>query len=247
MHRMGISSCWGGLRVCVWRASCSKRPAAMSATYWRRCWPQTCAPRSSTRRACAPSREGTHQLAKTDRIDAKVLARYGAYMRPSPAVLPSSARATLKEMIAYRAQITQEMTARTSQLRLYESASVRARAEAAHHRPAGRADQDRERDQGSHRRTPGAVASLQDPRLRPRCRPPRRRHPHRRSARARLPLPSSDRRPRRACAFPARFRRAARLSCHPRRPRRGPLRPLQRGPRHATRSRGPKISEPTRT
>jgi transposase len=75
--------------------------------------------------------QGTHQLAKTDRIDAKVLARYGAYMRPSPAVLPSSARATLKEMIAYRAQITQEMTARTSQLRLYESASVRARAEAA--------------------------------------------------------------------------------------------------------------------
>jgi transposase len=75
--------------------------------------------------------QGTHQLAKTDRIDAKVLARYGAYMRPAAAVLPSSARAALKEMIAYRAQITQEITARTSQLRLYESASVRARAEAA--------------------------------------------------------------------------------------------------------------------
>lgn len=75
--------------------------------------------------------QGTHQLAKTDRIDAKVLASYGAYMRPAPTVPPSGVRATLKEMIAYRAQIAREMTARTAQLRLYESAVVRARAEAA--------------------------------------------------------------------------------------------------------------------
>jgi len=75
--------------------------------------------------------QGTHQLAKTDRIDARVLARYGAYMRPAPTALASNVRATLKEMIAYRAQIAQEMTARTSQLRLYESAGVRGRAEAA--------------------------------------------------------------------------------------------------------------------
>jgi transposase len=75
--------------------------------------------------------EGTHQLAKTDRIDAKVLANYGAYMQPAPAALPSSARAELKELIAYRAQITQEMVARTAQLRLYASDRVRARAEAA--------------------------------------------------------------------------------------------------------------------
>ena len=60
-----------------------------------------------------------------------MLARYGAYMRPAPTALASSVRATLKEMIAYRAQIGQEMTARTAQLRLYESASVRGRAEAA--------------------------------------------------------------------------------------------------------------------
>jgi transposase len=75
--------------------------------------------------------EGTHQLAKTDRIDAKVLASYGAYMKPAPTPLPSSVRAELKELIAYRAQIAQEMTARSAQLRLYASDSVRAKAEAA--------------------------------------------------------------------------------------------------------------------
>lgn len=75
--------------------------------------------------------EGTHQLAKTDRIDARLLARYGAYMQPAATALPSGVRAELKELIAYRAQITQETTARTAQLRLYASAGVRARAEAA--------------------------------------------------------------------------------------------------------------------
>lgn len=75
--------------------------------------------------------EGTHQLAKTDRIDAKVLASYGAYMKPAATVLPSIVRAELKELIAYRAQIAQEMTARGAQLRLYASDGVRAKAEAA--------------------------------------------------------------------------------------------------------------------
>jgi transposase len=75
--------------------------------------------------------QGTHQLAKTDKIDAKVLASYGAFMKPAPTALPSSVRAELKELIAYRAQIAQEMTARGAQLRLYASHSVRAKAEAA--------------------------------------------------------------------------------------------------------------------
>lgn len=72
--------------------------------------------------------EGTHQLAKTDRIDAQVLASYGAFMQPAPTALPSSVRAELKELIAYRAQITQEITARSAQLRLYASDSVHVRA-----------------------------------------------------------------------------------------------------------------------
>jgi transposase len=75
--------------------------------------------------------EGTCQLAKTDRIDAMVLARYGAFMQPKATSLPSPARAELKEMLAYRAQITQEITARTAQLRLYANDKVRAKAQAA--------------------------------------------------------------------------------------------------------------------
>ena len=75
--------------------------------------------------------EGTGQLAKTDRIDAKVLASYGAFMQPVPTALPSSARAKLKELLGYRAQIGEEITARCAQLKLYETDSLRARAQAA--------------------------------------------------------------------------------------------------------------------
>ncbi len=75
--------------------------------------------------------EGTGQLAKTDRIDAKVLASYGAYMKPAPSALPSSVRAKLKELLSYRAQIGEEITARCAQLKLYETDSLQARAQAA--------------------------------------------------------------------------------------------------------------------
>jgi transposase len=75
--------------------------------------------------------EGTGKLAKTDKIDAKVLAAYGAYMRPAVSVLPSSARAKLKELLSYRGQIGEEVTARSAQLQLYASADLKARASAA--------------------------------------------------------------------------------------------------------------------
>jgi transposase len=65
------------------------------------------------------------------RAFAKVLAHYGAYMQPRPAALPSSARAKLKELLAYRAQIGEEIVARSAQLKLYETDSLRARAKAA--------------------------------------------------------------------------------------------------------------------
>lgn len=75
--------------------------------------------------------EGTGQLAKTDRIDAKVLAAYGAYMQPAPTALPSSVRAKLKELLTYRGQIGEEITARCAQLRLYASDHLKARAQRA--------------------------------------------------------------------------------------------------------------------
>jgi transposase len=56
---------------------------------------------------------------------AKVLAAYGAYMRPVVSEMPSSARAKLKELLSYRDQIGNEVTARRAQLQLYASAISR--------------------------------------------------------------------------------------------------------------------------
>jgi Transposase len=75
--------------------------------------------------------EGTGQLAKTDRIDAQLLSAYGAYIKPVPTALPSSARANLHDLIAYRSQITQEITARTAQAALYRTPDLVRRAQAA--------------------------------------------------------------------------------------------------------------------
>lgn len=75
--------------------------------------------------------EGTGQLAKTDKLDAAILARFGDYMRPAPSSLPSEERQVLRDTLAYRAQIAQEITARKAQIKLYAAAKLRARAEAA--------------------------------------------------------------------------------------------------------------------
>jgi transposase len=73
----------------------------------------------------------TGKLAKTDRIDAGVLAAYGAYMRPLPMPPVDGPRAELRELLAYRRQLTDELGARKGQLRLYTGQALRARAEAA--------------------------------------------------------------------------------------------------------------------
>ena len=69
-------------------------------------------------------------LAKTDRIDANILALYGQIKRPAPAALPSAARARLIELLAFRRQVVDEITARTAQLRHYNG-DVKTRAEQA--------------------------------------------------------------------------------------------------------------------
>ena len=74
---------------------------------------------------------GTGQLAKTDKIDAQILVHYAAFKKPAPTPLASTARAKLKEILAYRAQIVAEITARTAQLRHYESPDIVARADTA--------------------------------------------------------------------------------------------------------------------
>jgi transposase len=75
--------------------------------------------------------EGTGQLAKTDKIDALILARFGDYMKPAPTALADAPRQKLRDLIAYRAQITREITARSAQVRLYAASDLVARATAA--------------------------------------------------------------------------------------------------------------------
>jgi transposase len=71
------------------------------------------------------------RLAKTDRIDAEMIARYGRLTRPAPTPLVSSARQTLAELLAYRRQLTAEITARRQQLGHLLTPALRQRAEAA--------------------------------------------------------------------------------------------------------------------
>jgi len=75
--------------------------------------------------------EGTGQLAKTDKIDAVILARFGDYMKPAPTVLADAQRQKLRDLIAYRSQITQEITARSAQVKQYASSDIVERATAA--------------------------------------------------------------------------------------------------------------------
>jgi transposase len=71
------------------------------------------------------------RLAKTDRVDAAVIARYGAFARPAPSPLVTGARQMLAELLAYRRQLTAEITARRQQLGHLATPALRQRAEAA--------------------------------------------------------------------------------------------------------------------
>jgi transposase len=68
------------------------------------------------------------RLAKTDRVDAQVLARYGLSEQPRPTPRPDPDRAELRELLAYRDQILAEIAARMQQLSGYRSPALRDRA-----------------------------------------------------------------------------------------------------------------------
>ena len=70
-------------------------------------------------------------LAKTDRLDAAVIARYGAFARPAPTPVRDGPRAALAELLGYRRQLLDEITARGQQLGHLRTASLIERAEAA--------------------------------------------------------------------------------------------------------------------
>ena len=65
--------------------------------------------------------------AKTDRVDAQVIARYGEVRRPAPTPLPDPARAELGEILACRRRLIDEITVRRQQLEHLHSPAMRAR------------------------------------------------------------------------------------------------------------------------
>ena len=69
------------------------------------------------------------RLAKTDRVDAEVIARYGAFARPAATPLATGTRQILAELLAYRRQLTAEITARGQQLGHLATPALRQRAE----------------------------------------------------------------------------------------------------------------------
>jgi transposase len=70
-------------------------------------------------------------LAKTDRLDAAVIARYGAFAHPVPTPVRDGPRAILAELLGYRHQLVDEITARSQQLAHLRTAFLIERAEAA--------------------------------------------------------------------------------------------------------------------
>ena len=69
--------------------------------------------------------------AKTDRVDARLIARYGEVMRPTATPLPDPARQELREILACRRQLIDEIAVRRQQLEHLQSPAVRARVERA--------------------------------------------------------------------------------------------------------------------
>jgi transposase len=91
------------------------------------------------------------RLAKTDRIDAEVIARYGAFARPAPTPPVRGGRQILAELLGYRRQLTAEITARSQQLGHLATPDLRRRAQAARapaRRAAGDHPADRPHDRG---------------------------------------------------------------------------------------------------
>lgn len=70
-------------------------------------------------------------LAKTDRLDAAVIARYGAFAKPAPTLVRAGAREVLAELLLYRRQLLAEIAARAQQLAHLRTAPLIERAQAA--------------------------------------------------------------------------------------------------------------------
>ena len=74
--------------------------------------------------------KGAGLLAKTDRLDAVVIASFGAFAKPAPTPVRAGAREALAETLAYRRQLLAEITARAQQLAHLRTPSLIERAKA---------------------------------------------------------------------------------------------------------------------
>src|SRR5258708_10109252 len=72
----------------------------------------------------------TGRLAKTDRLDAQVLAHFGQAMRPTPRPLPDAAAQALAALVERRRQVVAMRTAEENRLGATRVAAVRARIQA---------------------------------------------------------------------------------------------------------------------
>lgn len=75
--------------------------------------------------------KGAGLLAKTDRLDAAAIARYGAFAQPAATPVRAGAREALAETLAYRRQLLAEIAARSQQLAHLRSPALIERAKTA--------------------------------------------------------------------------------------------------------------------
>lgn len=64
-------------------------------------------------------------LAKTDRLDARVLARYGAHFAPAPLAVRTAAQSRLRELVERHRQLTEARVSESNQLQHLQCADLR--------------------------------------------------------------------------------------------------------------------------
>ena len=198
-------------------------PAATRPRSWRHCGQPAArwVPAQRIRHLARAAGE----MAKTDAVDARMLAEYAARMRPGPTPPPDENLRVLRPPVARRRVLVATRAAERKRRR--QVALARVQASVAPRRGAGH--RNRGTRSGHPRRHPGLPRDRR-PR-RPDRDPARHRPGHQRradcrSARAGTPALGPDRSTRRACATHPPERGLARAQLHLRRPKTGARRPL---------------------
>ena len=94
----------------TWRWSCSKRRAASRRRWRGRSVQPACRWRWRTPRQVRDFARATGTLAKTDALDAAVIAHFAAAIRPEPRPVPDAQARALGDLVTRRRQIVEMMT-----------------------------------------------------------------------------------------------------------------------------------------